>query len=202
MRERTVYGWGINDANYPVTKEIKVDGKRKRIWMCPFYRTWTSMIQRCYSRRSRPSYSDCSVSEEWRRFSDFKDWMKSQDWEGKELDKDIIISGNKIYSPKTCAFVEHKINSFIVDRKAGRGAHPLGVSYRKQAGNYEVHCNNPITGGRDYLGVYEDANQAHLAWKSKKHEFACQLADMQSDNRVATALRNRYLDEPSRRDRK
>jgi len=33
---------------------------------------------------------------------------------------------------------------------------------------------------------------AHLAWKQQKHEYACLLADLQEDSRVADALRQRY----------
>jgi len=69
--------------------------------------------------------------------------MEAQDWAGKSLDKDIIIPGNRVYSSSACAFVEHKVNCFVVDKKAGRGQHPLGVSYRSKTKNYEVHCNNP-----------------------------------------------------------
>ena len=34
--------------------------------------------------------------------------------------------------------------------------------------------------------------EAHEAWKARKHEHACKLADIQSDVRVAKVLRTRY----------
>jgi len=39
--------------------------------------------------------------------------MERQDWEGKHLDKDILIPGNKIYSPDRCIFVSSLINLLI-----------------------------------------------------------------------------------------
>lgn len=195
MSKATVYGWGINDANYPVTREERINGNGKRVWTCPFYRAWSGMLQRCYSEKrqdSAPTYRGCSVCPEWRQFSRFKAWMESQDWGGKSLDKDIIKSGNRVYSPEACAFVDQKVNSFILDKEAGRGRHPIGVSKRKGTGKYEAHCNNPITGVREYLGVFVDVGQAHEAWRRRKHEIACEVASLQSDERVARALRVRY----------
>ena len=76
---RLVYGAGINDADYVVVKlgTIEVNGvrKRKRVWYCPYYRVWTHMLERCYSDKyqdRKPTYKGCSVSEEWLRFSNFR----------------------------------------------------------------------------------------------------------------------------------
>lgn len=49
--------------------------------------------------------SGCSVCEEWLTFSNFKRWMEQQDYEGKALDKDLLVSQNKTYSSETCVFV-------------------------------------------------------------------------------------------------
>ena len=98
-RERLVYGVGINDADYQVSKGN---------WRCPFYKTWKNMLARCYSpafQRNQPLYIGCSVDERWHRFSHFKAWMEGQDWEGKALDKDRLTNGNKIYGPDTCVFL-------------------------------------------------------------------------------------------------
>ena len=42
---RLVYGVGISDADYFVTR--KENGKT--VWRCPYYRTWTHMLERAYS---------------------------------------------------------------------------------------------------------------------------------------------------------
>lgn len=73
MAIRTVCRVGINDAGYPVG----IKGS-----LCPFYKTWVSMIRRCYDEKVhelKPCYSGCSVVDEWLLFSNFKSWMEDQD---------------------------------------------------------------------------------------------------------------------------
>ena len=123
--KKLVYGVGINDADYAtqIKKTIGYENgkqKQKLIWSCHFYEKWKSMLERCYSERFKikfPTYKDCTVCEEWLTFSNFKSWMEEQDWQGKELDKDLLVVGNKIYSPQTCCFLTKMINTFIMDRE-------------------------------------------------------------------------------------
>lgn len=106
---KPVYGHGVNDADYVTCSTV--NGKRV---MCPIYRSWTNMLERCYGEKyqeRRPTYIGCTVCNEWLTFSVFKSWMVTQDWTGKELDKDIRIKGNKTYSPETCCFVTTKENT-------------------------------------------------------------------------------------------
>lgn len=188
---KLVHGVGLNDADYAVTPIV--NGKRNR---CRFYRTWESMLNRCYSAKyqaKQPTYIGCYVCDEWLTFSNFKKWMEQQDWQGKELDKDLLFVGNKIYSPDTCVFVDKKTNSFANDHGAARGEWPIGVSFHKHVGKFSAQCGNQITEKREHLGYFTCPNEAHKAWKKRKHELACQLADLQNDERVADALRTRYL---------
>lgn len=53
-----------------------------------------------------------------------------------ELDKDILVKGNKIYSPDTCVFVPQRINTLIVGANRIRGEFPIGVYYDKQKKRY------------------------------------------------------------------
>ena len=64
---------------------------------------------------------------------EFKRWMEKQDWEGKQLDKDIIKKGNKLYCPEFCFFVDNKVNSILTDPAAARGGTPNGVHKRKNS---------------------------------------------------------------------
>ena len=190
-----VFGVGINDSNYPVTQYTRENGKAKLTWVCPFYRAWKNMLNRCYGSSyqvKRPSYKGCQVCTEWLTFSNFKTWMISQDWRNKNLDKDLLIQGNKIYSPETCIFVDHIVNSFVLDSAKSRGKYPLGVNWNTESRKFLSRCRNPFTGKSDHLGYFEDESEAHLAWKKRKHELACQLAELCSDSRVADNLRQRY----------
>lgn len=163
---KLVYGVGINDADYQV--KPTVNGKKIR---CQFYRKWKGMLKRCYSDNYQikyPTYKGCAVCEEWLIFSNFKSWMVNQDWKNKDLDKDILITGNKFYSPDTCIFVSHEINMILTDRAAARGKWPIGVCFNKQSNKYQAQC--VVGGSKKYLGLFktpEDASKAYKAFKSK-----------------------------------
>lgn len=79
-KKTLIAGIGVNDETGTVRD-------------CMFYRTWRGMIKRGYSdvfKDKNKSYKDVTVCKEWHLFSNFKKWMEQQDWEGKELDKDIL----------------------------------------------------------------------------------------------------------------
>lgn len=198
--KKLVYGVGLNDADYVVNKfEFYgyVDGKKKqkRIWTCHFYKTWTGVLERCYSDRfqkKNPAYRGCSVSDEWLTFSNFKAWMEKQDFEGKHLDKDILFEGNKVYSAGTCVFVSGSLNMFTTDSGAARGEWMIGVCWRKDAGKFRARCGNPFSGKYEHIGYFDSELEAHSAWRKRKLELAHELAAIQSDPRIAKALIARY----------
>lgn len=204
MKNRLVWSVGINDADYPVQKEVTLEEilpsgrkKRKTTWKCPYHSKWKAMLDRCYSplqQERNKSYNGVTVCEEWLTFSNFKAWMEQQDWEHKVLDKDIIKTGNKVYSPKDCVFVSTKVNMFIVDAKRKRGEHLLGCHWNIGRCKILAQCNNPFTRKTEHLGYFDCEIDGHLAWKKRKYELACQLADSEytKDKTVAEALRNRY----------
>lgn len=194
-RTKLIYGVGINDADYNVCKTDVVDGKKKILWVCPYYVKWRAVLERCYSEKfwkTNPTYRDCSVVPEWHLFSNFKAWMKTQDWEGKQLDKDLLLYGNKVYGPDTCVFVDQKVNLFMLENKATRGKSLIGVYFDEECGKYRARCCSVTTGKQKCLGRYTTQEEAHKAWLDFKLEQAYILADEQTDERVATALINRY----------
>lgn len=194
MAGKLVYGVGINDADYVTQKKITVNGKQIEVWACPFYKKWQGMLRRCYDPQEHakhPSYLGCSVCDEWLSFSAFKAWMERQDWQGKHLDKDILVNGNKLYSPATCVFVSESVNKFLTEQKRNAGSLPLGVSLVADTKKYRAQCCN-LRGVRIHLGCYSTPAEAHQAWLRKKHELACQLAAEQSDRRIAAALSTRF----------
>ena len=198
--KKLVFGVGINNANYVVQKWETVgyvDGKRKQkqVWICPFYKTWKDMLRRCYSVKLQeryPTYKGYMVSEDWLTFSNFKSWMERQDWQGKQLDKDLLLKGNKIYSADTCVFVSSMVNTFTTDCGAARGEWLIGVSWHKRSNKFMSLCRNPFTKKLEYLGYFDSEQDAHKAWLARKLELAYELAATQTDQRVAEALINRY----------
>lgn len=186
-----VCGVGINDADYEVY--WRLNGKKM---VCPYYRRWSSMLRRCYSSKvheTYPSYLNCSVCDEWKYFMTFRAWMVEQDWQGMHLDKDIILVGNKVYCPQYCAFVSKLTNLFTVDAGTARGEWPTGVHWSRKSKIFIASICNQHTKRTEKLGKFLSPDQAHLAWKKRKHELALQLADLQTDRRIVEALRTRYL---------
>lgn len=196
-RNKLVCGVGINDADYPVHVCEMVDGKWKITWKCPFYIKWHAMMERCYSKSfilKHPSYIDCTSVPEWQRFSNFKAWMQTQDWERKHLDKDLLVFGNRLYGPDTCVFIESRLNLFLTDHKAKRGLYPIGVTFvqRPKRKPYRAKGVSVVTGKYEHLGCFSTPEEAHAAWLTFKLEQAHILAAEQPDERVAKALIKRY----------
>lgn len=189
-----IYGVGVNDANYPVT--VRVYGNWRKKWQnCPLYAVWTAMLRRCYSssyQEKHATYKGCTVCDEWLYFSEFKAWMEKQDWKGKQIDKDILVHGNKIYSPSTCVFVTAAVNNFILESGAARGDWPIGVCWDKKSNSFVSVVRNPITQKQENLGHFDCPSTAHLVWLSRKLELAKLLADQQEDSKLKRAIVARY----------
>jgi len=94
--------------------------------------------------------------------------MDRQDWQGKCLDKDIRISGNKLYSPNGCAFITQELNKLLLSSATIRGSLPIGVSYDKARDKYLAKCN--VKGKGKFLGRFtsvEMASDAYCKFKAK-----------------------------------
>lgn len=194
-KNNLAYGIGINDSNYPVYIQKVINGKQERTWTCPYYASWRGMIRRCYDKKYHadyPTYIGCTVSSEWLLFSNFRAWMIAHDHIGAHLDKDILDIGNKVYGPETCVFLKPEVNTFLNDQKPSRGEWPIGVRKKIDTGRFEANCQNPFTRKQEHLGYFDAPEDAHEAWRARKHEHACRYADMQTDPRIAAALRSRY----------
>ena len=204
MKEKKlVYGVGINDADYVVQKSEswQENGKQKRklIWACPYYDRWNKMIKRCYSEKyqvKNPTYKGCHVYKPWLIFSNFKSWMENQNWEGMQLDKDILFEGNKEYHPDKCVFVHRKVNTFLVDRASKRGEYKIGVYLNKtrESKPYQSQCCNPFTRKQESLGRFSTEKEAHEVYRKRKYELAIELANSEyvTDERVKKALIERF----------
>lgn len=147
MSKRLICGRGINDSNCRITRTKQ----GKTIWRCPYYVVWSSMLFRCYSAyelNRKPTYKDCHVCKEWLLFSNFKAWMEAQDWEGRQLDKDILGDG-KLYSPGTCCFVPQWLNSLFHPCTSKCGL-PIGVSRAGSKFKAQLRIDGVVT----YLGLF------------------------------------------------
>ena len=153
--ERRTFGVGyLGEGEY----KVKENGKETKC-----YRTWVHMLRRCYDEKYQekyPTYKECVVCDEWHNFQNFAKWYEENYYEVEgqrmNLDKDILVKHNKIYSSETCIFVPQTINKLFVKRDGKRGDSVIGTSPKD--GKYQVNCQifNPETGKskQEYLGFY------------------------------------------------
>lgn len=144
------------------------------------YKVWSSMLHRAYSSKYKNkflTYMYCTVITEWKCFQNFAKWHEEnfnpetmQEW---ELDKDILIKRNKIYSPETCCFVPKEINYLFVKRDKVRGNLPIGVS--KSGKKYMSRLNK--NGKLIYLGTFDTIGEAFQAYKTAKEDYIKEVAD-------------------------
>lgn len=137
---------------------------------------WNLMKTRCsdtcrYSVE-KPTYKNCENN--FRGFQSFVEWCHAQeayqltDASGKwQLDKDVLIRGNKIYSPETCAFVPPYING-ILGNCVKKTELALGVTFRHRCNKFVSQSN--VDGKRKYLGQFDCIELAHRAWQVSKVE--------------------------------
>lgn len=182
---KLIFGKGVNDVDESTI--TLVDGKRV---VSPFYRTWFNMLNRCYNpklHKIQKTYIDCSVCEHWLYFSNFKAWMEKQEWNGKVLDKDLLVGGNKIYSPQTSLFIQASVNTSLILRGNDRGENPLGCNFHKKSRSYRAYCSDG-KGKPDHLGLYKTPMEAHRVWQLAKIKILDALKDTQPDFLVKIGL--------------
>jgi len=170
---RLIFGFGINDADYIIRKKTK---------RCPFYAVWHSMLRRCYSKYAHTkqnSYEGCSVCDKWFTFSTFKEWMIGQDWHGKQLDKDLLVNGNKVYSPSTCIFVTQEINKITSHPWNINTKYPRGVYRAPRSVGFSARCR--ANGKEKHIGTFDTQGEAHEAYKKFKYKYIAEIAEQQTE---------------------
>ena len=167
--------------------EPTVDENGKRL---DSYTCWTDMLKRCYSAKyqeKRPTYIGCSVSDDWLYYPNFKKFYDENYYEidnkTSQLDKDILVKGNKIYSEDTCVFVPKFINTLFVKSQKTRGELPIGVSYHKRYKKYTANLSI-FTNGKStlkHLGYFTTPEEGFEAYKQTKEAYIKEVADEYKD---------------------
>ena len=185
----SVFGVGVLGAKY---------SSRVSDVLTKEYVLWCDMLRRCYSdayKKRKPTYEGCEVSNNFKSYEYFYEWCNNQfgfnneDW---QLDKDLLIKGNKVYSEATCVFIPQEINKVLVKREASRGKYLIGVSWNKKASAFVARVNKN-KGKREYLGLFNTELEAFNAYKTAKESFIKEQANKwksQIDPRAYNALMN------------
>lgn len=142
------------------------------------YDTWRGMLRRCYdpkTHQKRPTYIGCEVCEEWHNFQNFAKWFDENYYEieGEQmhLDKDILVKGNKIYSPETCVFVPRGINTMFTKNDSKRNGLPIGVSKNGKTNKFRVML------GKKKVCVTDTVEEAFTMYKQAKEDSIKQMAE-------------------------
>lgn len=138
---------------------------------------WKAMLSRCkvegYYQKNKPTYVGCSVSDVMSNFQTFTNWHVEQvgyGLIGYHLEKDILVSDNKVYSEDTCVLVPGDLNQFLCANDSVRGKWPQGVCFHKRVSKFSVGIS--INGRRKHLGYYSTPCAAATVYKSAKEAEA------------------------------
>lgn len=165
----SVYGvaW-LGDGKYTA----RVDGK-----MTSAYNEWTGMLSRCYGTTKQHHWQsyrlNVTVCEEWLCFQDYALWYELNIIEDWEVDKDVLCSDVKIYSPKTCMFLPSRVNKCFIGKNRVT-ALPIGVTDIQGDIGYIARLNVGDT--REYLGYFLCPIAAFAKYKSSKEALIRALA--------------------------
>ena len=179
--DKDVYGIGcIGEGKY----KTKENGKQTSQYL-----KWTHMLMRCYDKKSQetnPTYVNCDVAEEWLNFQNFATWCNNQEFfnakdnqgNSYQLDKDILVKGNKVYSPETCCFVPQEINNLVSCKTYKSGK--TGVFYREKCKKFSAQVKLGKQGYKS-LGSFETESEAFQAYKKAKESYVKQVAEKWRD---------------------
>lgn len=169
----------IGDGSYKVSTK---DGNKT-----PQYKSWVGMMKRCFSEKTHfkyPTYSNCKIAPEWLNFQTFSKWFDENYYEVNDemmcLDKDILVKGNKLYSPDTCIFVPSYINALFIKSNANRGKYPIGVKLDKRSGKFEAQCKG-TDGKNKHLGTYTSVEDTFQSYKIFKETLIKNVAEKYKD---------------------
>ena len=144
------------------------------------------MLQRCYSgsfKNKRPTYEGCGVSDKFKSYEYFYEWCNEQigfdnDSNGNpfQLDKDLLVKGNKVYSESTCVFIPREINQVLTKCTASRGEHLIGVYWCKTNKAFKAQVSKN-KGKQKNLGLFKTELEAFNAYKQAKEAFIKERAN-------------------------
>src|SRR5699024_522525 len=103
-----------------------------------------------------------------------------------DLDKDLLIPNNKVYSPESCVLVPQELNKILINcGKKGDGL-PRGVAFHKANKRYEVRLRK--NDHRCYLGSFDCPDEAYQVYKEAKESYVKERALYWKDRIEAKAF--------------
>lgn len=173
-----IYGLGFyGDGSYTDTLDKNLSEKTLEVWH--------TMFKRCYSEfvhKNHKPYVDCFVNPAWYDFQSFAKFYVECPYrqEGWELDKDLLVKGNKEYGPATCVFIPRDINGYLKTNKGRRGDYVIGVKLSYLGDTFEARCRDNNS-KQVSVGKYPTELLAFEAYKNFKQNVIKEKANFWKD---------------------
>lgn len=181
---------GVRDLNLPSVSSVGYYGYGEYVTKIDHiktteYEVWRGMIRRCY-QSNFPQYErygkkGVTVCKDWHNFQNFADWYTKQPMYGKgyHLDKDLLNSGAKEYSPDNCTFVSPAINSLFT------GGFKTIVYQRRAKWVVHLQMGEKCSNGnkrQSYFGEYTDKQEALEVYFKHKIAHVIKVANQEKAN--------------------
>lgn len=164
---------------------------------CRAYNCWLSIKSRTSKTNKRASLKKFPITTTngFKDFQEFAGWCQTQEgYRNKDssgrywaLDKDLLIPGNKIYSPEACCFVPPRVNSVLPIPKYKDNNQPMGVIWRDKFNKFQA--GSSYNGTHINLGMFQTAQEAHKAWQKLRYKVIQELSvDDELPQKVRDAL--------------
>lgn len=142
------------------------------------YSVWTGAMCRCYCPvrlSKRPSYEGCTLSDDFLCYQNFAEWYTTHESYGLgyELDKDLLVKGNRIYSAETCTMIPREINLAVKTDRVKVSNLPVGV-FKTKSGSYTAGTRSK--GKNFHIGTFKTPEEASAAYVKAKESYVKELA--------------------------
>lgn len=165
------------------------------------YRTWGKMMRRCLAggdyQKEKPAYIGCHTSVEFSNFESFSDWAITQQGcldQGYNLDKDLLVKGNKLYSEETCVYIPALLNSLFISHPKTTVGNVLPVGVYKRGSTFRACIS--VNGRTLHSSTYNTPEPAREWYVNEKLRLVGNWikyindGKVLVDNRVLLALLN------------
>lgn len=166
------YHPSIYDKGFHGVGKYKANYNKKR---SKSFNDWKSMLQRAYStdyHNKYPTYKDTTVCDEWHNFQTFAKWHEKNYIDGYHLDKDILSTDQKIYSPQTCVYIPKELNAFMINIEKRNKNDLFGITFNKKNKKWDAQINDVNSSKKLHIGSFINKEEALKAYKLKRIEFA------------------------------
>ncbi len=202
---KLVAGVGYNSEKIP-TGYTDANGK----WhICRIYSKWFNMIQRCYAVNhvAYKAYGAVGVTvcKDWHDFAEYYNWTRAQfkpnpiqsstgskSLRNPQADKDGM-GDSKTYSPDTCLYISHRLNTFLVNHSDTEKGLLLGVGYLGKQ-NYTNTFQARLVGAYNKAGCYPTEVEAHLASMQGRITQYKEVFDKELARCIADGADQEYVD--------